>query len=139
MNVLAALKFGALVLWSAFAFYMGGLKTRETVATQHVAQLTALGHAFEAQSTKLQAVENAYDALKDVPDPVSVGLAYRMQVYECPTVPIAGTVAGRVNPTGPIPTSDAQSATVLKFTQDIFDACSADANQLNALIALKPT
>lgn len=138
MNVLAALKFGALVLWSAFAFYMGGLKTRETVATQHVAQLTALGHAFEAQSTKLQAVENAYDALKDVPDPVSVGLATRLQVYECAAVPAAGIVAGGTDHPATIPTSDAQSATILRLSQDIFDACSSDAKQLTALISLKP-
>lgn len=142
-------KYGAIVLvivlLFGFGWYCGGLKGKAAVEAQGEAQLKAAVTALDSQATqrqaaeaKLEKVQNDYDAIKSTPDPISAGLAQRMYLIKTPgscPMPGAPTVAAGTETPAAVPASDAG---IVGLTQAVFDACSADAKQLAAMIQLAP-
>ena len=127
-------------------YHFGGNSAKTAAEAQHAAQLSAVATAYQnqvlaaqASEAKLQQVENAYDDLKAVPDPVSTGLASRVLYRACPAgggdVSKAPAVAGRA----PAPTKEPRGDPSLeRRLQAVLDACTDDARQMNAMIELAP-
>jgi hypothetical protein len=140
----------------AGGFHFGGLGPKADLAAyktaverQHAAQLAAVAKAYEDQVLAAQAdhaaqqkVIDAYDAAKDAPDPVTTGLAHRVYIAaaaasgaECGQLPPARAVASRTQASGAIPGGN---PSIIGRIQDVLDACTADADQLNAMVKLAP-
>lgn len=144
MTIQAGLILAAALLLSGGGFYLGTLRGKSQLEQLQASQFKALADAYQAQvlarqqsETKLQTVENQYDAIKDIPDPATVGTARRLLIVAaaCPDVPQGATVAGGTENAaaitlGPSPIERALDAYV--------QACSADAKQLAAMIELAP-
>lgn len=136
----------ALVFLFGLGYHFGGMASKTAEEAARAAQLSAVATAYQnqvlaaqASETQLQKVENAYDALKDTPDPVTTGLATRVLYRACPAdrgdVPQAKPVAAGASALGAQPGGDPSLAGRL---QAVLDACTADARQLDALIKLAP-
>lgn len=133
---------GALVLALFFGgFYFGGLRSRAEMETTQAKQLQDLNTQLRTQETQLQASEAArqavvdqYDRIKDLPTAATVGLAERVQerTAACPRVPTLPRPAGGTDGARPEPPSDTG---LVEANQRVYDACSEDAKQLNALEA----
>lgn len=134
MSILTYVKVLAVVALVAAVWYLGGEHARAAADDQKVALAKAAVLALEQQQSKLQAVQNDYDAIKDVPDPATMGLATRLLFRACP-VHEAPAVAGGTQSASAQPASDPSLADA---TQRLIDACSADAKELNAVIRLAP-
>lgn len=137
--VFVALLFGA-------GYHVRGLRDTAASEALHAAQMSAIATAYqnqviarEASEAQLQKVQNAYDAIKDVPDPVSTGLAQRVLLAAgsaCRSdVPKAGAVAGGAQAPAALPGGPASVGGRL---QDLIDACRNDAEQMKAMIELAP-
>ena len=157
---LTYIKLGAAALLLAIAagagFHFGSLSAddklnayKTAVEGQHAAQLQAVVNAMTehdqqaaAQHAADQRVIDAYDAAKAVPDPVAIGLAHRVYLVaasasgaECSQLPAARAVAARTQAPSAIPGGD---PSIIGRIQDVIDACTADADQLNAMVKLAP-
>lgn len=125
-------------------YRLGGNASRAALETDRAAQLSAVATAYENQvlaraagEAKLQKVQDAYDAIKDLPNPLDTGLAHRVYIAAaggCP-VPRTAAVASGTQTPAPIPRGDPG---VVGRLQDLIDACRADAAQLSAMIELAP-
>jgi hypothetical protein len=138
--VIAALLLGLGVGW-----YFGGLHGKAQLEALQASEFKALADAYQAQvlakqqsEAKLATVENAYDAIKDTPDPATLGTARRVLLIaardSCP-LPGAATVAGGTE--NPAPLAIGPSA-VERALDAYVQACSEDAKQLAAVIQLAP-
>jgi hypothetical protein len=144
------LKLGAIVAMVAALFatgyHIGALSSKTALEADHTAQLQAVVNAMDenarqaaADHAHMQGVIDAYDATKDIPDPASVGTAHRVLIVAaagggCP-VPEAAAVAGRAQASAPIAIGPSE---VERALDDYIHACSADAAQMNPMIALAP-
>jgi hypothetical protein len=138
------LKLGAIVLALAIIFGAGWTTCKWRYEALQTAQLQAVAVAYqnqvlarEASEAKLQRLQNAYDAIKDLPDPVTTGLAQRVYLAaarEC-DLPSPAAVARGVQAPSAILSGD---PSLIGRIQDVIDACTADAHQLNAMIELAP-
>jgi hypothetical protein len=150
MTWITGLKLGGILAMLAALFgtgyHFGGMASKTALEAQHAAQLQAAVTALDNQASqrvaaeaKLAKVQNDYDAIKDLPDPVSVGLAQRVLYAACPAgggdVPKAGAVASGALAAAPEPGSDPGLGGRL---QAVLDACTADAKQMSAMIELAP-
>lgn len=137
-------KLGAGAALLALVFYLGGLSPRAALQAQHAAWAEAAANALVAQQkqatadhNRLQGVIDAYDAQKDLPNPVDTGLAHRVYIAAaggCP-VPKAASMAGGVEAPATQPSGDPG---IVGRLQAVIDACRADAAQLSAVIELAP-
>ena len=130
-------------LW--YAFRLGEDHVNAKDEKTHITQLKAVVTALDAQAAarvaaekKIEDVQNAYDAVKDLP-PLTLGLAERV-LYQpasaCSNpVPSPSAVAGVAQAAGAVPASDPEAVRLL---QAAFDAGSADALQLDTAIKLAP-
>lgn len=125
----------AALLWEAY--HLGGDAMSVKYEKAELAMAKATAAALDARDAQILTVENQYDALKDIPDPATVGAATRLRLVtvesDCP-VPGA-PVAGGAHGTGAVSGGD---AAIERATQGVFDACDADAKELNAVIRLAP-
>lgn len=148
MPSLIYLKVGAaallLILVGGTGYRLGGSSARADAARDRAVQLQAVASAYqnqtialEAAQAKLKTVQDAYDAIKDLPDPATVGAARRVLL-------VAARAGGCDLPTAASPTPGIAPPTALpgsaqrleRALDDYVQACSADARQLNALIQL---
>lgn len=115
---------------------------RGLVESKHQLVLAqAAAAALEVQSKKIRAVEDSYDALKDIPDPVVTGVTTRLRLIAA-AIPEAPAVAGGTQSACPQPASlgrlksavDGVTGSLGRYVQ----ACSDDARQLDAVIRLAP-
>jgi inorganic triphosphatase YgiF len=150
VTALAYLKWGgiaglALALFVA-GYHLGGNSAKTAAEALHAAQLSAVATVYQnqvlatqASEAQLQKVENAYDAVKDAPDPVTAGLATRVLLRACPAsggdVPQAAALAGRAAASTAESGGDPGLGGKL---QAVLDACTADARQMSAMIELAP-
>jgi hypothetical protein len=133
----------AVVLFGS-GFYLGTLPGRATLDHTLAAQATQTAKAVQAEAAaaqieqnRLNAVIAKYEAIKDIPDPVIPGLGGRLYKYiyaSCPVPKASPDTTGTVIPAQE-PRSDVRTGQAL---QAVFDACSADARQLSALIDAWP-
>jgi hypothetical protein len=142
------LKLGAILALAAAlfggGFYFGGLRSKTAYEALQAAQAKASAQALlqeqaatAAQTAKLQQVQNAYDAIKDVPDPVALNVS-RLLVAKVTggcAVPSAPAVAGGA-PSAPAVASG--PASVAERLDDYIQACTGDARRLAAVQALSP-
>jgi hypothetical protein len=147
---LTYIKLGAAAALLAIAagsgYHFGGLSAKSSAEAAHAAQLQAVTDAYQKQvlataasEAKLQKAENDYDAIKDLPDPVTTGLASRVLLHACPAgggdVPQARTVASGAPGAAQEPSGDSGFGGRL---QAVLDACTADSRQMSAMIDLAP-
>jgi len=144
MNPLLYAKLGGAALLLAAAFYLGGLASKSRYEALRAAQLSAVAAAYqnqvlarEASEAKLQRVQNAYDAIKDLPDPATVGTAHRVLIAAAGgcDVPETRAMAGgaqtpAAQPVGP--------SGIERALGDYIAACSADAAQMIPMVELAP-
>lgn len=144
---------------SGAGFHFGSLSAdakladyKTSVEAQHAAQLqavtddlTAQIQTSDAKRAALQKVVDAYDQEKDKRDSDTADLAQRLQHAQAAaasagrcSVPAAGSVASGTQAASPQPGSDQSAERLSGLTQAVFDACSADAKQLNAVVQLAP-
>jgi hypothetical protein len=146
MNIWLYVKLGAGAGLLFLAYHLGGNASRAALEAQHAAQMSAVATAYQNQTLALQAseaqlekVQNAYDAIKDVPDPVSTGLAQRVLVAAggaCRSdLPKAAAVAGGTQASPAVTGGDSG---IVGRLQGLIDACTADSKQMNAMIELAP-
>jgi len=113
-------------------------------ARARAAQLSAVAAAYqnqvlarEASEAKLQRVQNAYDAIKDLPDPATVGTAHRVLIAAAGGCDVPETRAmadGAQTPAAqPVGPSGIERA-----LGDYIAACSADAAQMIPMVELAP-
>jgi hypothetical protein len=138
------LKLGAIVLALVIIFGAGWTTCKWRYEALQTAQLQAVAVAYqnqvlarEASEAKLQKVQDAYDAIKDIPNPLDTGLAHRVYIAAaggCP-VPATASVAGGAQTSTPIPGGD---PSIVGRLQNLIDACRDDAEQMSAMIQLAP-
>jgi hypothetical protein len=145
------------VLLCSLFFHLGSLGPRAELATYktaveaaHAAQMDKVVATLEAntvaaqtESQRRQGVIDAYDATKDTRSALIAGLAHRVYVYAarpagagCAAVPSATTVAGGAPASAALPGSDPVIERLSGLTQAVYDACSADAKQMSAMIEI---
>jgi hypothetical protein len=137
---LTYIKLGAAALLLALAagagYHFGGLASKTALEAQHAAQLQAAVTALDTQASqrvaaeaKLAKVQNDYDTIKDIPDPVSVGLAHRLLIA-APSA-CSGPMPGATAVAGGAPAAAAVAvgpSAVERRLNDYIEACGADAN-----------
>lgn len=143
-------KLGVAIALIAASFWAGwsinGDRATAAANALHAAQLQAAVTALDTQASQrvaaeaqLAKVQGDYDAIKDVPDPVSVGLAHRLLVVApsaCSgSVPGAPAVAGGTPPATPVTLGP---SAVERALNHYIEACGGDAKQLAAVIQLAP-
>lgn len=143
-------KLGLAIALLCGAFWAGwsinGDRAAAAANALHAAQLQAAVTALDTQAAqrvaaeaKLAKVQGDYDAIKDIPDPVSVGLAHRLLVATpsaCSgSVSGAPAVAGGAPAAAPVPIGP---SAVERALNHYIEACGADAKQLAAVIELAP-
>jgi len=133
----------AAVLFSA-GFYFGGLKSKTAYEALQAAQASSAAQALlkeqaatAAQTAKLQQVENAYDALRDVPDPIAVNVSRLLVAKVADSCPVPGAAA--VADGAPRAASVAVGpSSIADRLDDYIAACTDDARRLAAVQALAP-
>lgn len=153
----------ACLLLSGSGFYFGGLRSaanlsayKTAVETQHATQLQAVVKVLEdnakaaaADHAQQQKVIDHYDAIKDLPDPASIGTAHRVLLLaagagasDCPVQEGGGVASGGARPAGGTSeTRKAQSGLVQVLEADLDDyiaACGRDDNRLVLAQGLAP-
>lgn len=131
--VLAVILFGA--GWTVCKWRYEALQAAQLKAVADAYQSQVL--AREASEKKLQEVTDRYDAIKDIPDPATVGVAHRLLIAAAGgcTVPEARTVAGGAQAPA------AQSLGPSRVERSLgayIKACSADAAQMIPMVELAP-
>lgn len=144
------LKFGGLALIEVAIFWagwhLGGLQAKNAEDVARAAQLSAVASAYQdqviavqASNAKLQSVENAYDAVKDLPDVAVPTIVDRLRIVACPSgsgqLSKTNAVAGGTANSSAVPAGTAPIATALG---NLLSACDADAKRLAAVQALAP-
>jgi hypothetical protein len=143
-------KIGAAVALLLGAFWAGwtvnGDRAAAAANALHAAQLQAAVTALDTQASqrvaaeaKLAKVQGDYDAIKDIPDPVSVGLAHRLLVATPSAcsgpMPSAPAVAGGAADASRVAIGP---SVVEQRLNDYIQACGRDAKKLVAAQALAP-
>lgn len=132
------------VLGASFGtgYHYGGLSSQvQLLQSQEKAEATDASQAHQAllltqtAMTQQQEIVDAYDKLKDLPDPVSAGILTRLQVLTnaCPVLREA-TSAGGAPAASPVAGGDAGAAGLLEHASRALQACARDSAQLDALI-----
>src|SRR5271165_3763576 len=102
MTIQAGLILAAVLALFGGGYYLGTIRGKEALAQEQATQFKALASAYQAQvlakqqaEAKLEDVENAYDKVKDVPDPATIGTARKLLILAraCPDLPKANPVA----------------------------------------------
>lgn len=138
MTIWTGLKLGLVALALAWVYHLGGEAATVKGEKQRVALAQAAVTAINAQAAQLKTVEDSYDAIKDVPDPVAVS-ATRLLLHACGFVPEAAPVATGTDSASPQPRSPLGVAGGLSGPLERYiEACAADAKQLNAVTRLAP-
>lgn len=160
--MISYLKIGGIAVLAAFlvwtGYHFGGLSADDKLANyktaveaQHAAQLQAVANVMTqhdqqaaAQHAADQKVIDAYDEQKNLA-PVTAGIVQRMRIIEAAAcsagdrvVPAGGVLASGTQDTSAKPASDPVTQRLSQLTQAAFDACAADAKQLNAVVKLAP-
>jgi len=151
MTWLTGIKYVALVALGYWIFRAGEDHANVAAKAAQAAQLTQVVKTYEQQlsasqeaNAAQQKVVDAYDAIKDAPDPVSIGLATRVLERACPSgggdLPQASTVAGgtQTPPASGGRDSGSQSSGLGSKIQAVIDACIADDRQLETVIKIAP-
>jgi hypothetical protein len=125
-------------------FYFGGLRSKTAYEALQAAQAKAAATALQkeaaataAQTAKLQEVQNAYDAIKDLPDPVTLNVSRLLvaKVADSCAVPGPAAVAGGAPGASQVAVGPSSIADRL---DDYIEACTDDARRLAAVQALAP-
>lgn len=144
MNPLLYAKLGAAAVLLMLVFYLGGLGPKAALERDHAAMaqattkaLLAQQKATETEHVRQQKVIDAYDATKDIPDPVTTGLAHRVYIAAAGGchVPEARAVASGTQARAAIPGGPSGIERALGV---VIEACAADAGQMSAMIQLAP-
>jgi hypothetical protein len=142
------LKLGAIIAMAAAllatGYHIGSLSSKTALEADHAAQLQAVVNVMD-ENARQAAADHAHqqgviDAYHATPiDPLVAGAAHRVYVYAASAsgcgVPQAGAVAGGAQASAPVAFGPSE---VERALDDYIQACSADAAQMNPMIALAP-